>query len=102
MPGVVTDVARPAGAARVGDVRSGGGHGYVIADRVGKQMVWAKGVQEIDGKRYAVWTPSRDEASWWRAYRHADRWAEDNLILRRRPYEITRIQFPKTNPAGPS
>ena len=91
---------RPADAGRVGDVRSGGGHAYVVSDRVGKELVWAMGVQEVDGKEYARWTGNRDEAAFWKSYARAARWATENLILRRRPYEVTRVQFPKTDAAG--
>jgi hypothetical protein len=81
---------RPDGAGRVGDVISGGGHGYLI--RTGNY--YAVGT-EPGG--LPVLTERWADASWWRNDTKARQWADRHLLPRRRPVEVTRVQFPTSH-----
>ncbi len=80
---------RPDDAGRVGDVISGGGHGFLI--RTGRY--YAVGTS----KGRPVLTERWSEASWWRNDSKARQWADDHLLARHNPPEITRVQFPTSH-----
>lgn len=80
---------RPPNANRVGDVHSGGGHGYLV--RSGRYYaVGVEGEHPLLTERWA-------EASWWRHESQARQWAEQNLLPRRTGLEVTRVQFPTSH-----